>query len=334
MIQDKYGLAHAIPIQSGGIALRLKVEDFGQHNLLNFLNLFGKLYYGTVNAEYFDRLFQTKKQQFLEQLKLSTVSQDLEFQLQMTRVALTNSWKWPAFVNVVQHNGDPEWATGGSRILASGLCKKNPQTTVSVLFFDQIGTNVGDWLDCPTLVTDDQQLHKLLGITHNPGQSPLIHMCAVLRQVDQQTRLLLHGIIDEELDGYQNSQELSELTLLNSRCQWPVDNCPELKIYTDWPELVSDSLGVWNYSIAGNISQFAHQLDKPGHLEKLARLNQTSTGWALYVKQPHTIDLSEFLVWLDTQHTAYIDQNWNFLLHQHGSGYKSTMIALSSTQHK
>lgn len=333
MIDDNHGLAHAIPIQAGSIALRIKVEDFGQHNLLHFLNLFGKLYFGTVNANYFNKLFQPKKQEFLRQLNSQLTNQDLEFQLRMARVALTANWKWPAFVNVVDDHGEPEWATGGSRILASGLCKQDPEQTITVLFFDQVGIQVNEWIANPIEVTTDEQLHQLLGLTYTQTQSPLIQISTVLRQVNNNTRLFLHGIIDEELEGYQNSQELSNLNLVDNLRTWQATNPhPQLKIYTDRPELISDSLGIWDYQIVGTMSQFAHQLYKPGHLERLARVDheQKTPGNVLYIKDPCNIDLSEFLVWLDTKHTTFIDQDWKFLLYRNDTDYASRMISFSS----
>lgn len=334
MIDDQHGLAHAIPIQAGGIAVRIKVEDFGKHSLLPFLNLFGKLYYGTVNANYFNTLFQEKKQRFLEQLNSSSIDQDLEFQLRMSRVALTSNWKWPAFVNVTQLHGQPEWATGGSRILASGISKQNPEQTISVLFFDQVGVEVAQWLENSTEITTDEQLHQILGLSYIQTQSPVIQISTVLKQINNHTRLLLHGIIDEELEGHQNSQELEKLPLLDNLRSWQSTHSqPQLDIYTDWPELISDSLGVWNYRIAGTIKQFAHQLYKPGHLERLARVEheqKTTQAHVLYVREPRAIDLTEFLVWLDMDHTTFIEKNWNFLLYRNGADYKSTMISFSS----
>lgn len=334
MIDDQHGLAHAIPIQSGSIAVRIKVEDFGKHSLLPFLNRFGRLYYGTVNATYFNTLFQEKKQQFLKQLNSTLVNQDLEFQLRMSRIALDSNWKWPAFVNVVHLHGQPEWATGGSRILASGLCKENPEQTILVLFFDQIGIDVDQWIESPIEITTDEQLHQVLGLVYTQTQSPVIQISTVLKQINDHTRLFLHGIIDEELEGDQNSQELEQLPLLDNLRQWQSNyQQPQLDIYTDWPELISDSLGVWNYRVVGNIAQFAHQLYKPGHLERLARVEheqKTTRGHILYIREPRAIDLTEFLVWVDVEHTTFIDKNWDFLLYRNGLEYKSTMISFSS----
>jgi hypothetical protein len=335
MIEDQHGFYHAIPIQTGSIALRITVEDFGQHNLLPLLNVFGRLYHGTVNKKYFNQLFQEKKQKFLTDLKSSIIDRDLEFQLKMSRVALTDNWKWPAFVNMVQENGQPEWATGGSRILASGLCKKNPEQTITVLFFDQVGTSVDHWIDEPIEITSDTQLHEVLGVNYAQTQSPSIQISAVLKQAHNHTRLFLHGIFDEELAGQQNSQELVELQLLDNLRQWQATNPqPQLTIYTDWPDLISDSMGVWNYRIAGSISQFTHHMFRPGHLEKLAykeHEKEINSGPVLYVKQPIAIDLSEFLIWVDLEHTTFIEQDWNFLLYQRGNPYKLKMIGFSAT---
>ena len=335
MVEDQHGFYHAIPIQTGSIALRITVENFGQHNLLPLLNVFGRLYYGTVNKTYFNQLFQEKKQKFLTDLNSSIIDRDLEFQLKMSRTALTNNWKWPAFINMVQENGQPEWATGGSRILASGLCKKNPEQTITVLFFDQVGTSVDHWIDTPIEITSDEQLHQVLGVNYTQAQSPSIQISAVLRQVQAHTRLFLHGIFDEELAGQQNSQELVELKLLDNLRQWQATNPrPQLTIYTDWPELISDSMGVWNYRVAGNISQLTHHMFRPGHLEKLAYKKHeegTNSEPVLYVKQPIALDLSEFLIWVDLEHTTFIEQDWNFLLYQRGNPYKLKMIGFSTT---
>lgn len=334
MMEDKHGSYHAIPIQTGSIALRITVEDFGKHNLLPLLNVFGKLYYGTVNKKYFAQLFQEKKKQFLEQLKTPTTATEKfsDFRLRMSRLALTDEWKWPACVNIVYN--EPEWATGGGRILASGLCKKNPEQSLKVLCFDQNNTDVGQWLENPVEITTDQQLHKVLKVPYTPTQSLVIQLSAILKQIGERTCLFLHGVIDEELAGYQNSQESSELAVLKKLQQWQTTYPnPQLEIYTDWPELISDSLHMWNYRIVGNISQFAHQLYNPGHLERLAMTeHEESNGrtHVLYIKNPRPIDLSEFLIWVDLDHTTFIDCDWNFVLYQHDTLYKARMISFSS----
>lgn len=333
MIDDQHGLVHAIPIQAGTIALRIKVEDFGQHSLIAFLNLFGKLYFGNINKEYFSQLFNPKKQQFLQDLNSTITTKDLEFQLRMARVALNTKWKWPAFVNMVHNDGEPEWATGGSRILASGLCKLNPEQTISVLLFDQTKTSADRWIIDPVEITTDEQLHQVLNLTYTQTQSPTIQLSSVLKQVGNDTRLFLHGIIDEELKGYQNSSESTELELLGNLRQWQTDNpSPQLQIYTNWPELIVDSLGIWNYHVVGNIPQLNSPDFKPGHLERLAKMNseKNTAKHILYVRNPRVIDLSEFLVWLDTKHTAFIDQNWDFLLYQTTPEYQLKMISFST----
>jgi hypothetical protein len=334
MMEDKHGSYHAIPIQTGSIALRIKVEDFGKHSLLPLLNVFGKLYYGTVNKEYFDQLFQEKKQQFLEQLNSPTATTEKfsDFRLRMTRLALNEKWKWPACINVVRTA--PEWATGGGRLLATGLCKKNPEQELTVLFFDQVGVDVKQWVADPIEVTSDQQLHDLLGVPYTPTQSSAIQLSAVLRQIGDRTCLFLHGVIDDELEGYQNSQETSNLTTLKKLQTWQeLYPAPQLKIYTDWPDLITDSLNIWNYQIVGNIAQFSHQLYNPGHLERLARTQHeehSGNSHVLFIKQPRLIDLSEFLIWVDNEHTTFINQDWDFLLYRRDTEYKTKMISFSS----
>jgi len=332
MIKDQHGFYHAIPLQAGSIALRVTVENSGDHKLLPLLHVFGRLYHGTINKIYFNQLFQERKQQFLEQLNAPTAATEKfsDFRLRMTRLALTTEWKWQACVNMIDN--EPEWATGGGRILASGLTKKDPEQ-LTALFFDQAGSDISQWIDNPVEVTSDQQLHTVLGLAYNPRQSPAIQLSAVLKQINNHTRLFLHGVIDEELEGYQNSQELSNLDTLNKLQQWKIRYPrPQLEIYTDWPELISDSLAVWDYRVAGDISHLAHQLFLPGHLERLARNHYGAENkqHVLYVKHPRDIDLSEFLIWVDLEHTTFIDQDWDFVLYRPDNTYKSKMIGFSS----
>lgn len=336
MIQDQHGSYHAIPVQSGSIALRIKVEDFGHHNLLKLLNVFGKLYYGQVNKDYFDSLFQAKKQKFLKNLQSSSIDKYLEFQLRMIRAAQSTDWKWPACVNAVIPHGSPEWATGSNRILASGVCKKLPESTVSVLFFDQVNSTIDQWLSNPREITTDEQLHELLGTTYDSSRSPSIQISTVLKQVQQHTRLFLHGIIDDTLEGYQNSQEMIELDLLTNLRNWQANNTqPQLEIYTDWPDLISDSVGAWNYRVVGGFESLSQKIFHPGHLERLAKIEHESSETrkhVLYVKNPVKIDLSEFLIWIDENHTTFADQDWNFILYQRATGYNLKMISLSTVK--
>lgn len=334
MIEDHHGAYHAIPLQSGSIALRVKVEGFGQHNLLPLLNVFGRLYYGTISQNYFNRLFQEKKQQFIEQLISPTADTEKfsNFRLSMTRLALTTEWKWPACINLV--GDEPEWATGNGRTLATGFAKKNPEQRLTALFFDQAGADVTQWLDNAVEVGTDQQLHTVLGIKYNPDQSETIQLSALLKQLGDRTCLLLHGVIDEELVGYQNSQEATELSTLCKLQQWqqkyPV---PQLEIYTDWPELICDNAKVWDYQVVGDIKSLSHHIFLPGHLERLAKNehdSNTTRSHVLYVKNPRPIDLSELLIWVDLDYTTYIEQDWDFVLYRRDHTYNSRIISISS----
>jgi hypothetical protein len=220
--------------------------------------------------------------------------------------------------------------------LASGLCKKNPEQTITVLFFDQVGSEIAQWIENAKEITSDQQLHQVLGMTYDPTQSPSIQLSALLKQVNNHTRLLLHGIIDSELEGYQNSQEISSFPLLTNLRTWQAkNNQPNLEIYTDWPELISDSVSMWNYQISGSFSQLGHKMLYPGHLEKLAKNEHESTEtrkYVLYVKNPVKIDLSEFLLWIDLNHTTFVDQDWNFVLYRRDSCYNLKTISFGSTK--
>lgn len=330
MIEDQHGFYHAIPLQAGSIALRVTVENHSEHNLLPLLNVFGRLYYGTINKTYFKKLFQERKEQFLAQLNQPTVATEKfsDFRMRMTRIALNIEWKWPGCVNLV--SSEPEWATGGGRILATGLAKQNPEQHLQVLLFDQVGTDITQWIDNPVEIANDQQLHTLLGMEYKPDQSPTIQLSAVIKQINNNTRLLLHGVIDEELEGYQNSREPSDLATLTKLQQWKIRYPrPQLEIYTDWPELITDSLGLWDYRIAGDIAHVANQLFLPGHLERLARNHYGAENkeHVLYVRNPRAIDLSEFLIWVDLEHTTFIEQDWDFLLYRPDSTYKSRMIS-------
>jgi hypothetical protein len=341
MIQDRHGMAHAIPLQSGSIALRIKVEGFGNHDLIKFLNLFGNLYYGTVDPTVFTMLFREKKHKFLKNL-ISIQPQDLpdlEFGLRMIRTAQNCEWKWPAFVNIVDPDSGPEWATGGSRLLASGICKNNPWQTLPVLLFDQVGIKTDQWICNSVEVNTDLVLHELLGIKFNQLQSPELQMSSVLRQVNGQPRLFLHGLLDDQLDGPQHSQDLIDLTLVSQLQKWQEQYgpTPKLKIYTDWPDLIEDSLNIWDIEIVGNMLQFKHQLFNPGHLERLARNEHesgTDVSHIMYVKNPVKIDLSEFLLWADTEHTTFIEQDWNFLIYRQDKCYQSKIINFSKISTK
>jgi hypothetical protein len=180
----------------------------------------------------------------------------------------------------------------------------------------------------------DQHLHTVLGVPYTPTQSSVIQLSAILRQLGDRTCLFLHGVIDEELAGYQNSQEPSKLEVLTKLQQWQTEYPrPQLEIYTDYPELISDSMDVWNYRVVGNMSQFSHQLYNPGHLERLASTEHEELNnrtHVLYIKQPRPIDLSEFLIWVDLDYTTFVNQDWGFVLYRRGTNYKTRMISFSS----
>jgi hypothetical protein len=296
--------------------------------LLPFVNLFGKLYYGTLNSNVFLNMFQAKKNQTIQSL-LSEKSVDrarddsgrlLNFLQNHWQV---EHWNYPAVAtNTVS---GIQWPAGNKRFLTTGITKPDPWTHFKVLLLDNYQLDVNSYFDNYVEISSDLELEQIL-----KKNLELIDLQIELIEDHGHSKLLLKYIGDQYapptfdstgLDNFQNWQK-----------KYPR---PRLQIYTEWPELITDQHNVWNWSVVGDLSTVKNRLFNPGHLENYARQQheetniKTQSDHILWVRNPRRIDLGDFVFWINNTHSAFCDTQGEFVLYRPDQFFLSKNISLS-----
>ena len=332
-------MKHNIPVlkpvdkiicQHGKISTELSLPSFG-HSLVDYINSFGNLYYGAMNTDLFYRLLRTSKHEFLSNLKnikSTTTTQPVAFKLHLCRVALQESWKLPALINQSGH--DLSWNTGQGRFLATGMCLQNPHNQIKFLLLQGKNTDPGQFLQDPMLVTTDRQLHEILNLSATDQDTVEIEFklkqngahltLASLYNGDTRHHYDAGALYLEQFEAWQHSYGFR----------------PTLHIYTNWPELITDSVGAWTIQHQGPSPVTRTEHFKIGHLERYlfeqVRNPLHKTDHVLYVTDPRSIDASDFLCWTDLTHSAYINIDGQFALLRPGNGYVTKLIDISYFQ--
>lgn len=312
--------------QHGKILTTLSLPSFYQ-SVVEFISSFGNLYYGTMNTKLFYKLMQPTKQEFLSDLKnihQVTTTQPLAFKLHLCRVAVKEPWRLPALIN--QDGSGLSWKTGQGRFLATGMCLPEPHTKLKFLLFQSKETDADEFLQDPTLITTDQQLHEILNILA-PDNSVAMEF-----QLEQNGSSLQ---IASLYNGDQTHHYDAGTLYLEQYKEWQqlYGPRPVLHIYTDWPELITDSASAWtiqhqgpsiitkteNFKLGYLELQMARQIAKPIH----------GSDHVLYVTDPRPIDTSDLLCWVDLIHSAYINRYEQFALFRPDTDYVNTLIDIS-----
>jgi hypothetical protein len=313
--------------QHGKISTVLSLPSFS-HSLVKYINSFGNLYYGTMNTDLFYKLLRVSKHEFLSNLKnikSVTTTQPVAFKLHLCRVALQESWRLPALINQLGHN--LSWNTGQGRFLATGMCLQNPHNQIKFLLLQDKNTDLGQFLHNPMLVTTDRQLHEILNLS-NTGQDT-VEMQVELMQNGAHLTLesLYNGDTSHHYDAGTRYLEQFE------SWQHSYGFRPTLHIYTNWPELITDSVSAWTIQHQGPSPITKTEHFKIGYLERQLFeqiANPThKTDHVLYVTDPRPIDVSDFLCWTDLIHSAYININGQFALFRPSDNYVTKLIDIS-----
>jgi hypothetical protein len=238
---------------------------------------------------------------------------------------MKESWRLPALINETGLNLN--WNTGQGRFLATGMCLPDPHTKLKFLLLQNKNTPADRFLQDPTLITTDQQLHEILNLSNNTGN--IVEMEFQLEQNGSHLTLssLYNGDQSHHYDA--GTPYLEQFKLW----QQTYGQRPVLHIYTDWPELITDSENVWTIRHQGNSTITKTDDFKIGYLERQL-INQIGNpvhglDHVLYVTDPRPIDVSDFLCWVDLTHSAYISCHGQFVLFRPDGNYASTLIDIS-----
>lgn len=312
--------------QHGKISTVLSLPTFRQ-SIVEFINSFGQLYYGTMQSELFYKLIRQTKQQFLRDLKnIQTINneQPVGFKLHLCRIAVNESWRLPALIN--QSESNLQWKTGQGRFLATGMCLPEPHTKLKFLLLQDKNTQPNYFLQDPKPITTDQELHEILNLPAGDGN------------VEMEFQLEQHGsqlMLASLYNGDQLHHYDAGTMYLDRFKAWQqtYGTQPTLHIYTNWPELIVDSANVWSIKHQGPSPVTKTENFRIGYLERqmFDQVGNPTHGQdhVLYVADSRPIDVSDLLCWVDLTHSAYINANAQFALFRPNKKYVTTLIDVS-----
>ena len=328
-------------IQSSKMQLDLNLPLL-QYGIVPFLNQYAKLWYGKVSRENFLVKFSEVRNKIIKNLQTLSVCssatwqlfdsieygqyQTTAFNIYMCRVAQNQNWDFP----IVCHDG--AWANGGSRCFASGMCKKDSWLTFYGL--DVVPNNQISSLGDPVLIDSDPDLHEILNLAYDntrKNQSIDATVTVILRE----NRIEIQHLGND----FNNGNNPESLKLWDQFAAWrgQYPTRPKIKIYTNWPRQIHNQFDAWNIV---EIAPSQHIIDeiqgfggRAGRLERFAteehkHLKET-VDHVLYVVDSRPIELGDLLIWMDTEHSTYIESAWKFLLHRKTNTYKTTYIDTS-----
>lgn len=295
-----------------------------------------QLYYGYMHRDVFlyghylhakDNLI---KQMLTPDLLTERQQHNLGFCMYMSRVAQNQEWRYPALLNR-DPLGRIAQITGSTRAFASLLVHERPWERYPVLLAEHPDFDPAVILKDPVLIDDDRKLHEVLKL--NPDAKEWISPVEIMLRVEP-TADGLWCWLDYIGNGtYHDHNPAKGLELLGEYRAWhkkytkPIP----LAVYTQWPHLLLDRLGIWQIQTVGT-SQGLLLDERPGTAERAVRAYHQSPGHTqdhvLWVIEPRPIDLADLLFWLDNKHSTYISNDWSFILWRRQPDYINTFITV------
>jgi hypothetical protein len=330
-----------ITARSGKIEYDINFTNL-KSGLIPFIQEYGDLYYGKFSPEYFKQTFNATRSLFLKNLIRAPELTNWKdyclysssFYMFMTRVCQTESWVWPALC-VRRSDSTITQTSGISRIVATGMCKKDPWSHLNALFLESKNKDPSLILTDAVKVDNDQTLHQKLNLEFSTDTF----------QTSQAKLSLTVDASGDLIFDYINNHRFHDTitpetqTLWTDLVSWHQKySKPRLKIYTDWPELVDNQENFWDIEIAGPSKPIYQSIFYPGHIEREIQLlhgsNPEKNLHVMHIIKPRYINVTELLCWLNTKHTTFIDRNFEFIVYRADENYSNTFVDLSyiSTQ--
>jgi hypothetical protein len=110
---------------------------------------------------------------------------------------------------------------------------------------------------------------------------------------------------------------------------------PKLGVYTDRPDLITDSLNRWDVEFLWPLDSSMIMFSPPRLLEKyVSRVHDKKFDLefphCLYIINPTPLDLSDLYTWMDLEHTMYYDTQQRFALYRRDANHLIKTIDLDS----
>ena len=326
-----------IDAQVGQIEYSIFIESLS-YGLMPFLNHFGKLYQGYLNPTEFKKAWKTEwnmMMKSLSQIGPNTIidwklydHKSVAFYFMMLRIAVSQSWNWPALLYRNPNNSSVEYENGRSRLITTGLCRPDPWNHYRVLFQDLPDYSPDDVLIDYTSIDTDSDLHQFFNLTfdRNIITGPAVNLNLIVEQVNNRPRARLRSINDSP------DSELTDTAkkLMFDFVEWRkiYGFKPKLYVYANRPELITDRSSSWEVVYVGKPDGEKVIENKLYHyIQSSDPLHEKNH--VLYHYTQRRIDVGDFLPWLGTTYSSYIGPDWSFALLRPDTHYKSIQIDLS-----
>jgi len=312
----------------------IKANNF-EPGLVDYLSKFGSLYFGNLKSSLFkEKYFKIRNSNISNLINVQTITdpgrlQNVRFNLHMLRRAQNESWKLPGLLT--ETTRELHWGCGSSRTFASGMCHENAYQQVKFLILQQRLTDPETYLENPILISTDDQLHRVLNISTQKSEIPLIQLQLNIIPEHTGARLVLSSISDWDPDDHQ----LVGQSYFDDFVEWQQLNgkTPTINIYTDWPEKITNGFNAWNINFAGPSLLHKEKIHTYGTLELLLynkNNNAVTNEHNLFVLSPRSIELADLLFWVNNKYTAFVEKNLDFVLFKKQSTYLTTQINVST----
>jgi hypothetical protein len=298
--------------------------------VVEFLKHFGSLYIGKVHSEFFKTTFRSLKLKILPWFTdLINIEDDGNYRIghkiDLCHQALESNWRSPCTATVI--NGDMQWESGLSRILAGGMCWENPWDQHKLLILTPSVQHITGYLDHAVEIKSDSELVGVLGDNGSVKINTSLYI-----DVNKQLGFRL-GAIQKKVTQREYIQDLQSRVdvVRNWITKYPPKS--KLELYTDRPDLIKDSIGFWDIQHKGPGPVFLPKASIDSHLWQQSNLfdsQTTDSTHELFVQNStHVIDVAELLVWMDLSYTSYYTKDWNFVLRRKSNAHRAKLIGLS-----
>jgi hypothetical protein len=331
------GARDRIDAQVGQIKYSVLIESLSR-GLMPFLNHFGKLYHGYLNPTAFKKDWTAQWNTFMNILNQigPTTTIDWEFYdhksaafyFMMMRTAVSQSWKWPAFLYRNTSNPIIGYETGRSRLITTGLCRPDPWNHYPVLFQELPNYTPDDVLINYNSIDTDEDLHQLFNLKfdRNTVAVPEVNFNFIMEEVDKHPRIRLRAINDNPDSALTDTAKKLMFDFVEWRKIYGFR--PKLYVYTNNPELITDRSSSWEIVHAGNSTGEKVRENRLYHYVQSSDFAH-GKNHVFYHCTNRKIDVGDFLPWMGTTYSSYLGPDWSFALLRPDAYYRSIQIDLS-----
>jgi hypothetical protein len=337
-----------INLRSSKIHLQLEIPSLAK-GITDFLKPFGILYHGQLQPDLFQKHYQLLRQEMFQTLR-SCSDMDVDhdwarlkahdfalfqrvktaaFWLDMMRICQNQPWRWPAMGE--GGGGAINLVNGRSRLMATGMTKRHPWKHMDFLIWITSSRSIDDIMHDPRALESDLALHEVLGLTYDDKEYHQPEEChmGIAWQGGRVAFQFFSNAFDPDFTE-STQQRWYDYVIWRQR----YGSRPDLKIYTNWPHLIRDSMSFWTYTVIGDSQDFIDSLlpGKPGSINWAMHNHihgKCEHDHALWIARGEPMDLSDLVCWMDTKHNTFVDSEFRFALYRRDTVYNSVTVDIT-----